>query len=237
MPAASALLIVLVPVTFWAAYHYYHDRHRPEPLGHLLLCLLLGVLAYGLTKGFYAGLGYLGLRYDPYAFAAEGSYLALLVYAVAAIGLGEELCKLVPYLLVVLRFREFDEPLDGIVYGSFLALGFAVAENLHYAAFVTTTEAVARGFAGPLVHIAFASVWAYPIGRARLARRPLAIPILISLATAALLHGIYDFIAIGFDGRSLVIAALLIVAVWLWRLRIVRTLAAQAAVTGNPAAR
>ena len=206
-------------------------------MGHLLLCLLLGGLAYGLTKGFYGGLGYLGLRYEPYTFAAEGSYAALLVYAVAAIGLGEELCKLAPYLLVVLRFREFDEPLDGIVYGSFLALGFAVAENFHYAAFVTTTEAVARGFAAPLVHIVFASVWAYPIGRAHLARRPLTVPVLASLAIAAVLHGIYDFIAIGFDGRALVIAALLIVGLWLWRLRIVRTLAAQNAVTGNPAAR
>ncbi len=229
MPAASALLIILIPVTFWAAYHYYHDRHRPEPLGHLLLCLLLGACAYGLSKAFYGGLGYVNLRFDPYAFAADGSYAALLAYSVFAIGLGEELCKLAPFLLVVLHFREFDEPLDGIVYGSFLALGFAVAENLHYAAFVTNAESVARGFAGPLVHIAFASVWAYPIGRAHLARAPLAATVFGSLAISALLHGLYDFIAIGFEGRALLIAALLVVGVWLWRLRIMRTLGMRAA--------
>lgn len=229
MSAATALVIALIPITFWAAYHYYHDRHRPEPVGHLLLCLALGVCAYALSKGFYIALGYVGLRYDAYALAADGSFGPLLAYAVFAIGMGEELCKLLPYLAVVLRFREFDEPLDSIVYGSFLALGFAVAENLHYAAFVTPTEAVARGFAGPLVHIAFASVWAYPIGRAHLRGGARLGGVLLSLAVAAGLHGVYDFIAIGFAGRALLIAALLIVSVWLWRLRIVHRLTARAA--------
>ena len=67
--------------------------------------------------------------------------------------------------------RPFDEPLDGIVYASFLALGFSFVENLHYLQFVSTTEAFARGFAAPIVHIVFASVWAYPIALARLENR------------------------------------------------------------------
>ncbi len=37
------LMPVTLPVLFWAAYHYYKDRHLPEPVGHLLLAFTLGI--------------------------------------------------------------------------------------------------------------------------------------------------------------------------------------------------
>lgn len=33
-------LPVLLPVLFWAGYHYLKDRHLPEPLSHLLLAFI-----------------------------------------------------------------------------------------------------------------------------------------------------------------------------------------------------
>ena len=27
---------IVAPVLFWAAYHYYKDRHMPEPIGNLV---------------------------------------------------------------------------------------------------------------------------------------------------------------------------------------------------------
>ena len=121
----------LLPVLFWAAYHYYHDRHRPEPVGHLFLALLLGAAASLLAGAGYDALGLLGLRFDVLALA-ESTRLGLFLYAFLAIGLLEELAKLLPFLVVILRFKDFDEPVDGIVYASFLGLGFAAAENLYY---------------------------------------------------------------------------------------------------------
>ena len=47
---------------------------------------------------------------------------------------------------------------------------------------------------------------------------------LASLAVAAILHGFYDFVVILNPRNSLPIAALMIVAIWLWRLRLLRTL-------------
>jgi len=223
-PAPLVVFAVLVPLMFWAAYHYYHDRHRPEPLGGLLLCILLGVAAAWVSRGMYAGLELLGLRFDAYELAVD-NLPGLFAYAVFGIGLTEELSKLLPFVAVVIWLRAFDEPLDGIVYASFIALGYSLVENLHYLQFVSPGEAFARGFAAPLVHIVFASMWAYPIAVARLNGDSLWRATVPWLAASTLLHGIYDFVAIGFAGPALIVTAGIVLALWVWRLVLLRRLA------------
>lgn len=217
------VFVLLVPLMFWAAYHYYHDRDRPEPVANLLLCILLGVAAAYLNRGMYAGLGAVGLRYDALALARD-SLPGLFAYAVLGIGLTEELAKLLPFILIVVRFKAFDEALDGIVYASFLALGFSLVENLHYLEFVSPGEALLRSFAGPLVHIVFASVWAYPVGLARVRGSTLWAAAIPWLAVSAVLHGGYDFVALGLEDEALVAAAAIVVAIWIWRLSVMRRL-------------
>lgn len=220
---------LLIPLLFWAAYHYYHDRHRPEPVGNLILCIVLGAGSAYLNRWMYEGLGMVGLRFDALELAMT-NLPGLFAYAILGIGLTEELAKLLPFLLVVLRFRAFDEPMDGIVYGSFLALGFALVENLHFLQFLDGFEAIARGFAGPLVHIVFASVWAYHVGEAHVAGHGVVGTAVRWLAVTAVLHGIYDFIVLGFTETALLAAAAVIVSVWLWRLCVIRRLHAEHAV-------
>jgi len=221
------VLPVVVPVIFWAVYHYHKDRHLPEPLSHLLLAFGLGAFATVISKLLYMGLEPLGLRYDAGALA-DTSGLGLLAYTLLAIGPIEELSKLLPFLLVVLRFKEFDEPLDGIIYASFIGLGYAAVENWQYLEYLTTTEAYARGFASPVVHIVFASIWGHWIAQATLRKRSVAVAVLASLAIAASLHGLYDFIVILNPHNSLPLAAVLIISVWLWRLKLMRDLHEQA---------
>ncbi len=216
-------LPVIVPVVFWAAYHYHKDRHLPEPPGNLLLCLILGVLASIASSWFYAALEPFGLRYDAVALA-DNNALGLLAYALLVIGPLEELAKMLPFLLVVIHFREFDEPLDGIIYASFIALGYAAAENVHYAQFLTPIEAIARGFASPVVHILFASIWGHWIMRAHLEERSIAKAALVGFLLAALAHGVYDFVVLLRPRFSLLIAALMIGAMWLWRLKLMHAL-------------
>ena len=86
-------------------------------------------------------------------------------------------------------------------------------------------EAGGNDTRGPLVHIVFASVWAYHIGRARLEGRSVLLAVLVWLPVTALLHGTYDFVVLGFSGPALGVSALVIVAIWLWRLKLIRTLA------------
>ena len=223
MQKSLMILPILVPVIFWAVYHYHKDRHLPEPLGHLLLVFVLGMLAAGVSKALYIGLGYLDLRYDAGALA-DTSPAGLFLYALLAIGPIEELAKLLPFLFVVLRFDEFDEPLDGIIYASFLGLGYAAVENWQYLDYLTPLEAVLRGFASPIVHILFASIWGYWIARAFLNGHSITRAAVIGFTIAALLHGLYDFIVILKPQSALPVAALLILVIWLWRLKLMHDL-------------
>jgi len=217
------LLPVLLPMLFWAAYHYHKDRHLPEPLENLVLCFTLGLLAALLSKGLYIALGPLGLRYDAFELAARNTP-GLFAYAMLAIGPIEELTKLLPFLIVVIRFRDFDEPMDGLIYASFIGLGYATAENLNYLAYLTPVEAAARGFAGPVIHILFASIWAYRISKALLARAVIWRPAAEGFALAATLHGLYDFLVLIRPVTALPLAAALMIAIWIWRLRVLRRL-------------
>jgi len=217
------VLPIVVPVIFWAAYHYHKDRHLPEPLGLLLLTFGLGMLATGISKGLYVGLGYAGLRFDA-GYLADTNTLGLLAYSMLAIGPIEEIAKMTPFLLVVLRFKELDEPLDGIIYASFIGLGYAMVENWQYLNYLTTTEAMARGFASPVLHILFASIWGHWITQAHLNRRSVAKAAIAGLAIAAGIHGLYDFVVVLNPRNSLPIAALVIVSIWLWRLKLMRAM-------------
>ncbi|MEJ2088061.1 MAG: PrsW family intramembrane metalloprotease [Gammaproteobacteria bacterium] len=217
------LSAVLLPFLFWVAYHYYHDRHRPEPVINLVVTVGLGAVA-SLIAGFgYHALDLAGMQVDVDALA-ETTPMALFAYAVLGIGLIEELAKLLPFVLVVLRFKDFDEALDGVVYASFLALGFATVENLYYLDHLTRGEAIARGFAGPVVHMVFASIWGHRIGMARLTGGRIFGVALIWLGVSALVHGVYDFIVLAFSDVSLLLASAFIVAIWLWRLNLVSRL-------------
>ena len=215
------ILPILVPVLFWAGYHYHKDRHLPEPPGHLLLVFVLGMLAAGISQGLYVSLDYFGLRYDAGALA-DTSTAGLFLYALLAIGPIEELAKLIPFLLVIRHFPEFDEPIDGIIYASFIALGYSAVENYHYLDYLNGIEAAARGFAGPVIHILFASIWGHWITRARLAQRSIVQPALLGFLLAAGLHGLYDFMVLRNPVSALPIAATMIAVIWVWRLRLMR---------------
>ena len=222
-PIAAAVVPVFVPILFWAGYHYYKDHRLPEPLHHLLLAFALGMGSFWLGMLLYEALGIVGLRYDAYGLALTNR-VGLFAYAILAIGMIEEFVKLIPFLIVVLKFAEFDEPIDGIIYASFIALGFAAVENYQYLSFLTPLEALGRGFAGPAVHIVFASVWGFYIGCAKLRGEPLLAVSLLTLAVTAVLHGLYDFIVIAFPGTALPISAAIILMLWIWRLRLIRAL-------------
>jgi RsiW-degrading membrane proteinase PrsW (M82 family) len=217
------ILPVIIPVLFWAGYHYYKDRHLPEPISRLLLALVLGIGSFFLGIFMYEALDLVNLRYDPY-YLAKTNLPGLLAFAILGIGIIEELAKMIPFILVVIHLKSFDEPIDGIIYASFIALGFAAFENFQYLQYVSNTEAWARGIAGPVIHIVFASVWGYYIGTAWLCRRNLIRTIFLSLAFTAFLHGIYDAIVIAKPVMALPLAAFLIIAIWIWRLQLIRKL-------------
>ncbi len=221
MQQALLTLPIFIPIAFWAGYHYHKDRHLPEPVAHLLTVFCFGMLAAGLSRLGYLALEPVGLRFDA-GDLAESSPLGLLAYAILVIGPIEELAKALPFVLIVIRFRELNEPLDGFIYASFIALGYAAVENWQYLDYLTLREALARGFVGPVVHILFASIWGYRICQAHLGRRSIMRATAVGVTTAAILHGFYDFLVLLQPRNALPLAALMVVGIWLWRLKLMR---------------
>ena len=230
------LLPVLPPILFWGYYHYHKDRHLPEPVGYLLLAFGFGLVSAGLSWALYIALGWASLRYDALALA-DGNTLGLFAYSMLAIGPVEELAKMLPFLILVLRLPAMDEPIDGIIYASFVALGYAAVENVMYLEYLTPAESAARGFAGPVVHMLFASIWGYTIGCAHLRGGPLLPAIARGFLVAAGLHGLYDFIVLQQTLNALPVAAVLILGGWIWRLRLLRDLHEHAVRGGDAASR
>jgi RsiW-degrading membrane proteinase PrsW (M82 family) len=217
------LIILFAPVLFWAAYHYYHDRHKPEPLHYLFLTYVLGIGAGYLSTLGYQGLTYIGLDVDVFDLA-QNNKLGLLLYSVFVIGVEEELIKFLPFWLICIRLHHFDEPIDGIIYASFIALGFATHENYYYLQILHGLEAIGRAAASPLVHILFSSIWGYFCSRAIMRKKPLWPAALMGVALAAVVHGLYDFAALSLTPWVHIAPPIIMLLVWAWRMYLIKKL-------------
>jgi RsiW-degrading membrane proteinase PrsW (M82 family) len=207
---------IIAPALFWIAYFYYKDRYRPEPFRNIAIAFTLGVAAAFFCLGFFTLIAPFGIHFDHGSLSA-GNPLQFLLYSIFINGYIEESFKLLPFILIILRFSSFEENTDGIIYASTIALGFASFENIGYLPHLQGMELFGRAFASPLTHTIFSSLWGYPIGKAYLAGRPLGITTVLSLTAAALCHGLFNFLTMSSSLR--ILSSLLILAVWIWRIR------------------
>lgn len=176
----------------WIAAVYVEDRRR-EPM--LLVALAFGFGALG-TLGAAQIEGY-ALRWsflDHY----ETSRLARAVFFLGVVGPVEEFSKLILVWLFIYPLRWFDEPVDGIIYSSAAAIGFATAENLRFwqSGVFPTDIMFYRTPGGPFVHILFSAYWGILMGwSTTLATRTGRVRyVLEGLAWAALAHGLFDIL-------------------------------------------
>ena len=205
---------IIGPAAFWIGYFYYKDRRRPKPLVNLVEAYLLGLLSGFVCIEFYGVLARAGLTADFQAVLTRSTQMQFLSYSVVFVGLVEEIFKFIPFILVVLRFKAFDEPIDGIVYVAALAVGFASFENLGYLPLMKGPAFLGRAVASPLTHTVFSSIWGYAVGKARLSRTSITVASLIGLGLAGFAHGLFDFLT--YTPALRFVSALLILAIWAW---------------------
>ena len=207
---------ILGPALFWILYFYYKDRFKPEPVLHIGVTYLLGfIAAYACFKS-YGLLPLVGLPEDA-SIIMDNSRPQFLLYCLAVVGPLEEFFKFLPFLYIIYMFKSFDETIDGIVYASVIAVGFASFENLYYLAHLDGFELFGRAVASPFTQGIFSSIWGHTAGTAKLAGRSVFKASVIGLALAAVFHGIFDFWNTSPTLRLLSAAAIL--AIWIWRLR------------------
>jgi RsiW-degrading membrane proteinase PrsW (M82 family) len=189
------VVVAAAPSLLLLAYFYLRDRFEREPLGHLALAYFLGmyamVAAHGLSGAAEGALpaGWLAAR-------DEGSRL---FDAFVLSGFLEELAKWVILMAAVFHWREFDEPLDGVIYGVAVSLGFATLENLLYLDRMGLAIAWQRAVFAVPAHALFGGSMGYYAGRAKFDRRSPQLrarvtrDFILTLALPTAFHGLYDF--------------------------------------------
>ncbi|MDQ3931085.1 MAG: PrsW family intramembrane metalloprotease [Chloroflexota bacterium] len=125
---AIAALLAFIPTIIYALLVWWLDRYEKEPLGLLIVAFLWGavpavILAIALEIGAGIPLERLILDEVPRQFAE----VSLVGPAV------EEAVKAIILVVLFAAYkREFDNVMDGIVYGAMVGLGFAMVENVLY---------------------------------------------------------------------------------------------------------
>jgi RsiW-degrading membrane proteinase PrsW (M82 family) len=186
----SLLLVVLaslVPGLLWVWYFYRADRYEPEPKQ-----LIYRTFLWGMVGVFPAALLEAPVR--PFL-ASFPSLVGMFLVVLFGIGLVEEGVKLLVVYRGVYGRPEFNEVMDGIIYGTTAGLGFATLETFLYIFRFGMSVAPARALLTSLAHASFTGLAGYQLGLAKFSppeqrRRHL----VGGLATATFLHGLYDFL-------------------------------------------
>ncbi|CAG0935501.1 Protease PrsW [Thermoflexales bacterium] len=119
------LFLAIVPSALWLFYFYRQDRLEPEPKTHIGLVFVAALVATD----------FLALRLINNWFqVGEWAPRNLETSLGAAILINGFILQACMYLAVRLVYAgsEFDERMDGIVYGTVAGLGVATLLNLHY---------------------------------------------------------------------------------------------------------
>lgn len=109
-----AFLGGVLPALLWLWFWLHEDSRRPEPRGRIFATFLAGMLVVPLAVPVQ--------RWIAGNFSGETT--VLFFWALA-----EELLKFTAVWWVALRSRDFDEPIDAMIYFITIALGFSALEN------------------------------------------------------------------------------------------------------------
>jgi RsiW-degrading membrane proteinase PrsW (M82 family) len=194
---AAGVVLALIPAVLWLAIFYAQDRLEPEPKGYVFGVFLLGALlasAVGqpLIVDFF--------RVNEWAADSLGLKLAA---GILIVGATQEFLKYAAVRYSVFLSQEFDERIDGIIYGAAAGLGYATMLNVNYvigSGGVDLGIAALRVVVAALAQASFAGVTGYFLGRAKFENRgPLWLP--GGLLLASVLNGVVT-VALGAMSRS-----------------------------------
>jgi RsiW-degrading membrane proteinase PrsW (M82 family) len=211
------VIVAAAPSLFLLTFFYLKDRYEREPLHHILMAFGLGLYAMIAAHGIAST----AETWVPRDWLLLGGEPAKLFDAFVLSGFVEELAKWVVLVAAVYHWDEFDEPLDGVVYGVAVALGFATLENLLFVARLGLGVAWMRALFAVPAHALFGATMGYYAGRAKFDRggrlwRDRA----LCLFAPTFFHGTYDYaLHRGMGAHVWIGISLLSVGLWTFVLR------------------
>lgn len=180
------LIVALAPVVIIASYVYFRDKYEKEPIKLLILALVCG----GLTV-----IPILVLEQFLSGFTQQFSGLQAAAWdAFVVAAFSEELFKYIALYLIIWKSPEFNEKFDGIVYATYVSLGFAAVENVLYVMDGGFSTGVMRAITAVPAHAIYGITMGFYFGLAKFYQKQASQLKLKALTAPIILHGIYDFI-------------------------------------------
>tara|TARA_B100000029_G_scaffold275492_1_gene270180 strand:- start:462 stop:1175 length:714 start_codon:yes stop_codon:yes gene_type:complete len=183
-------LIAILPTLALLLFFVYSDKFK-EPKKTVLSTFILGIFIIAPLEVFHYGTEMiLGEPIEYNAFFRAFFAAAFL----------EELFKFCVLFFFCTKFTEFNEPMDGIVYGITASLGFAFWENLQYIYMpdreITESLQVAwmRAFTAVPSHAFDGVIMGFFIGRHYFRDYKSNINLVWALLIPVTLHGFYDWV-------------------------------------------
>jgi protease PrsW len=205
-------VLALSPALFWLWFFYKQDAYEPEPLSLLARLFFLGMAAaiIALICEVFAG------------FVITGVILTVLAGPII-----EECVKFFMVWKFAYGNREFNEPMDGIVYATAVALGFATLENVVYflAQSSLSSLVITGGFRAILSvpgHALFSVFWGYALGIAKFSQPENRNKVIFAgLALGIALHIVFNYLlAQAFLGFTILLLVMVPLVWWFAEKRI-----------------
>lgn len=178
------LALAILPGLFIVHRYYSADRYRKEPRALICKSFLWGafiVIPAAILES---------------ALSVEGGDADLLRSAVEnflVVALTEEFAKYLVIRLYAYRDSNFDEVMDGIVYGAAVAAGFATFENIFYVLDHGFAVAMLRAVVSVPGHILWGASIGYWMARVKFGQCSLMASLVLGLGASVAGHGFFDF--------------------------------------------
>ncbi|MEO6916733.1 MAG: GNAT family N-acetyltransferase [Chitinophagaceae bacterium] len=182
------LALAIAPAIAIIMYILAKDKYNREPFKNLLISFLLGGVST--IPAIIIQVAFEGLSRE---FLPKDSMLYYAFFAFVVVAMSEEGSKLFMLRYYAFPKPAFDEPLDGIIYGVLVAMGFATVENIMYVFQNGVGTAITRAFLSVPAHAAFGVMMGYYVGLAKFDHQNMRALIRKGLFMAVLFHGSFDF--------------------------------------------
>ena len=218
---AFLLALSVLPVVGLMVFIYFQDKYQKEPVKTLILAFFGGILAiiFDLITVWILSLFFRFIPILPETVFYDSFIMA---------GIPEELCKFLIFMMFIWRNKHFDEYFDGIVYASFIGLGFACVENIMYV-FGASAESLFGGIHTGVIramlsvpgHFLFGIILGYYLSLAKFRPEKRGRYIMLGLLFSMVSHGLFDWFLM-FSDRiggllgGFIYSVFIAADVWLW---------------------